>query len=620
MYIVNLLPCSTEVSKTMSETTTPSSSPRAPGDQGSNEDDNKHPITIILAGGIVGASVLIVVILIILIVVFAIRARARARRKRSRAAAEEGSQTKPASDQPSRAQESDQSSQPRPNGPLYAQISREPAPPLPIRMANLNGDSDGTVQPRELLAYSDMNIPKTFKPYTPPPPVAVSAASLEGGSRVSAAIYDIPEAMYDDSPDFAIPSGYDMLKGEMFSPEPPYDKQRPLTDSGMLTASLCSEYPSLTASGSFRSPPPAPKRSGSQQRKSNYNHIYSEQLEPSMLQQSLSPDSGSSIGLPYAPVYDVPTIRKKANEIIPLKVSRQNIVELQGLGHGQFGRVVLGATVGLSLRDLRLGQNDDPNTSLLVAIKKLKPNADFELQESFEREIKFMSRMKHANVVRLLGVCRATEESFIMMEYMEKGDLQGYLQKQKLVPDELGKIEDNEVTPLLLLYMSVQIASGMRYLASRKFVHRDLAARNCLVGRDFVVKISDFGMSHNLYESLYYRVQGRLILPIRWMAYESFYGQFSVKSDVWAYAVTIWEIFELAQFEPYYELSDEDFIADAIKGPDRKVLPQPKACPKDVYEIMLRCWVHDPIMRADFEEVYSRLFLAYTNQSKKFAQ
>ena len=308
--------------------------------------------------------------------------------------------------------------------------------------------------------------------------------------------------------------------------------------------------------------------------------------------------------MPYPSAYAEPTTVPK-QEV--LEITRQSIKKIKDLGEGRFGPVILAHTVGLSLKQLGLSSStSSEGISILVAVKTLNKDCDSETQESFKKEVKFMSRLKHENVVRLMGVC-LSEDSFIMLEYMENGDLSQYLQEHELTTQETRPLPSGKVNVQLLTYMSLQIATGMQYLASLHFIHRDLAARNCYVGTNYKVKIADFGMSHNLYSSVYYRLQGRVMLPIRWMANECFYGQFSEKTDVWAFGITMWEVFTLCKAQPYEGMTDQEVIDDAFHGPERTLPHKPDACPSEIHHVMLQCWVHEPEKRPTFEEVHTLL-------------
>ena len=336
-----------------------------------------------------------------------------------------------------------------------------------------------------------------------------------------------------------------------------------------------------------------------------YDTVYSEPIEPSLFTDAVASTSDSEGLQPYAPIYTLPINLPKSKEM-PLQVFISNVQEIRELGMGQFGKVILAETVGLSTKDLRLSESDDDKSkSTLVAVKKLKSDVPSTTKAAFEKEVNFMSRLTDRNVIRILGVCYE-DTPFIMMEYMEKGDLNQYLQKFKTLSTTDSEPQ-GQITTRTLVHISTQIASAMKYLASHNFVHRDLATRNCLVGPNYLVKIADFGMSRSLYDSHYYRIHGRFALPVRWMAYECFYGKFSQKSDVWAFGVTMWEIFTLAKEQPYNDMSDKQVVEDALKGKNRKILSKPKICPLEVSKIMLECWAHNSEQRATFEELFQLL-------------
>ena len=297
------------------------------------------------------------------------------------------------------------------------------------------------------------------------------------------------------------------------------------------------------------------------------------------------------------------------------KIFDSNLHVVSQLGVGEFGEVLLAETVNLSLKDLNIDpMNDDRTVSLQVAVKMIKHGNDSSF-ESINREIKFMSQLNHENVVKLLAISHHdSTEHFIVMEYMENGDLSEYLLSHDFTTKHPPPL-DHQISPQILLSMCIQVANGMAYLASCNYIHRDLAARNCLVGEDNTIKIADFGLSRDLHDSAYYWVRGKAKMPVRWMSYECFYGKFSEKSDVWAYGVTVWEIYTMGQEgPPYSKFSDQEVVEDALKGKHRTLLSKPTSCPHQVYDIIkTSCWESESHNRASFDVIYNELVKLQTH-------
>ncbi|XP_035656335.2 discoidin domain-containing receptor 2 isoform X1 [Oncorhynchus keta] len=303
---------------------------------------------------------------------------------------------------------------------------------------------------------------------------------------------------------------------------------------------------------------------------------------------------------------------------------RDKLTFKEKLGEGQFGEVHLCEAEGMQdfvEKDLSEEVNDRSNevegsddTPILVAVKTLREDANKNARNDFLKEIRIMSRLRDPNIVSLLAVCVESDPLCMITEYMENGDLNQFLSSHQL--DEVEEIQSSDkatVSYSNLVSMATQVASGMKYLSSLNFVHRDLATRNCLVGKNYTIKIADFGMSRNLYRGDYYRIQGRAVLPIRWMSWESILlGKFTMASDVWAFGVTLWEILTLCEEQPYSQFSDEQVIENTgefFRDQGKQVyLPRPACCPDAVYSsLMLGCWRRNAKQRPTFQEIYSQL-------------
>ncbi|XP_030630664.1 discoidin domain-containing receptor 2 [Chanos chanos] len=316
---------------------------------------------------------------------------------------------------------------------------------------------------------------------------------------------------------------------------------------------------------------------------------------------------------PSSPSYSVtavnvplPPERDRALEEFP----REQLTFKEKLGEGQFGEVHLCEAEGIQdfVKEDFSGAGDKP---ILVAVKTLREDADKNARNDFLKEIRIISRLRDPNIIRLLAVCVESDPLCMITEYMQNGDLNQFLSCHQL-QDKASEQRNTTISLNDLISMATQIASGMKYLSSLNFVHRDLATRNCLVGENNTIKISDFGMSRNLYRGDYYRIQGRAVLPIRWMSWESILlGKFTMASDVWAFGVTLWETLTLCKEQPYSQLSDEQVIENTgefFRDQSKQVyLAQPTCCPDPIYRLMISCWRRNAKERPTFQEIHSTL-------------
>ncbi|XP_071573818.1 activated Cdc42 kinase-like isoform X5 [Temnothorax nylanderi] len=280
---------------------------------------------------------------------------------------------------------------------------------------------------------------------------------------------------------------------------------------------------------------------------------------------------------------DKPSVRVPNKHMIPADA----IIVNKELGVGEFGVVQQGVWT-----------NDGER--IQVAIKCLSRERMQNNPIEFLKEAAIMHSIDHEHIVRLYGVVLDTNSLMLVTELAPLRSLLECLKEPSL----------RASFPVLSLCdFAVQIADGMQYLEAKRLIHRDLAARNILVFSKNKVKISDFGLSRALgvgkdYYQTNFNVN--LKLPIAWCAPECIsYLKFTSASDVWAYGVTLYEMFSYG-FQPWAALTGHQ-ILEAIDEPNFQRLEQPECCPKEYFSLMQQCWQHEPLKRPKFADLINLL-------------
>ena len=143
-----------------------------------------------------------------------------------------------------------------------------------------------------------------------------------------------------------------------------------------------------------------------------------------------------------------------------------------------------------------------------MAVKMLKAGASSSDLSDLVMEYNLLKELDHPNVIKLLGACTDSRGPLLLIiEFAEHGSLRNYLRSIRDSPSS-DKFQN-------LLSFGWQISKGMAYLEGLKVrlkyflvlmifsccqvVHRDLATRNILLAEGLICKVSDFGMSRDVY-------------------------------------------------------------------------------------------------------------------------
>ncbi|KAI7731731.1 hypothetical protein M8C21_021622 [Ambrosia artemisiifolia] len=201
-----------------------------------------------------------------------------------------------------------------------------------------------------------------------------------------------------------------------------------------------------------------------------------------------------------------------------LAQSTRDFALQEKLGEGGFGGVYKGF-----LRESRT----------YVAVKRMSKTSKQGIKQ-YASEVRIISRLRHKNLVQLIGWCHEKHELMLVYEYMENGSLDSHLFKLRslLAWDTRYKIAHGLASALLYLHEEWE----------QCVLHRDIKSSNVMLDTKFNAKLGDFGLAKLVDHDK--GVQTTMLAgTLGYMAPESVVtGKASKESDVYSFGVVALEI------------------------------------------------------------------------------
>lgn len=101
-----------------------------------------------------------------------------------------------------------------------------------------------------------------------------------------------------------------------------------------------------------------------------------------------------------------------------------------------------------------------------------------------QREVEILKRLDHPNICKLFSTVNTDEAFFLIMEYVEGGDLFTYIMRS-------GPLSSTAARRLF-----IELVKVVQYCHSMKIIHRDIKHKNILLDAQLNPKLIDFGLSN----------------------------------------------------------------------------------------------------------------------------